>query len=256
MIKQLYSSMALLALAAVAPASAGFVTQYTVNMDAGTLPVSGIVKFETVLNGGGSSWSDFVDGGGDSGSQTVINQLFASETPRLTALLMGLTYEGYPVPYYGPEISGPVPDAKKHLVLFMSNAAAAVATGNEFSALFPGYAEDDVASWLEVVGLLGVAGVGQEVFDEKSALLDGFAEAAKNMTIPESMGDPTTSAWFAIPAPQVVTGSTDFTVVMFSTGTQVGSGTVLQTGSAVPEPGTWMSLLGGGLAFALLRRRR
>lgn len=218
---------------------AGFVTQYKIYLFEGASGVSGIIKFESLINGGGASWPDFAPGE----EPTVIDQIFPSDTPRLEALLVGLAY-GQKEPIYGP----PVPSTK-HVVLFMSKAAVAEAKGTEFSDLFAGYSEDDLASWIEIVSILGAANAGQDVFDDASAKLDKFSEDAKSLST-----DPAVSAWFKLPLPG--NPATEFGVVSFSQGTQIGRGAALQFQTGVPEPGTFAVVAIGGVALALVRRRR
>ncbi|MBS0263084.1 MAG: hypothetical protein JSS02_14160 [Planctomycetes bacterium] len=231
--------------------SSGYYTHYNVHMDPGTLSVTGIVKFEQTTNGGGSSWPNRVAGGGSEGADTTIDQVFASNTPRISAFFMGMSYTGYAGTDF-PDYPNP-PDVginDKHLVLFVSNAAAAGMLGQSFETVFAGYQESDVISWLEIVGQKGVDTVGQEAFNLAANSLGQFASDAAELN---------PSAWFDIPGTQAVDPG-QFTVVSFSEGTQVGSGTVTQTGSApVPEPsslvmGVFMSV--GGALVALRRRRR
>src|SRR5262245_15801645 len=86
-----------LALAAVVPARAVIVypttyyTQYVVDLT-GPLAVDGIVTFDRTATGGSVSWPSFLSGG----STTVLEDVFGSPEPRISALLMGVAYDGYP----------------------------------------------------------------------------------------------------------------------------------------------------------------
>jgi len=226
--------------------SGSYFTHYTVDLSVDSDSVNGIVKFESAANSGQTSWPDFLQGG--AGTQKI-DQVFPSFEPLLEGLLLGMSYEGTPDIVYEPQSS------QSHLVMFMSNEAAALADGQSFESLFAGYMESDIIHALEVVGLIGSAVVGEDEFNIQYDMLAGFANSVR--TIFSTNGS--INGWFSIPGTQAVDPG-QFKVVMFSDGQGIGSGTVTQDNrgpAAVPEPSTFalFGLGGVGLAFSAYRRR-
>ncbi|HYP09047.1 MAG TPA: PEP-CTERM sorting domain-containing protein [Bryobacteraceae bacterium] len=223
-----------------------YYTHYTYTPNEGTLAIGGIVKFED----DGTSWPDTYDGceanSGPCASQTI-NQIFGTPVPREQAILMGVAYNGL---YSGFCCEIPGDSGQPHVVLFVDSSKAAYLHA-PWESLFPGYDEADVASWIEAVGLIGTPPLSQEEFDEKFNLLDGFAHSLQSF----HTGGPVTSLWIPLPTDQTI-DPREFTAVMFSTGTDIGSGLAGQAAiaSTVPEPGTFGLLAFSCLGLFTLRR--
>lgn len=257
-------------MAATVVAPYQYYTHYSVDIAAGQLGVTGIIKYENTFGGGGASWPDRVDGGGvDSPTNTVINQVFPSDTPRTSALLLGLSYDGIEDPPL--EVAdfpgGILPTTGQHAVIFMSDAAFSALGGRSLDTLmqnfgytdeysmFHQYTEADLISWLETFTMLGEDAVGTPAFNVAGDHLDAFTSYMT--TAIDGV-----NAWFAIPASQYVEAGT-FKVVSFSDPNQVGSGTVtqdevLRQSTVTPEP-TSLALAGFagiGMAVGAFRRRR
>ncbi|MFN0052624.1 MAG: hypothetical protein ACKV0T_10555 [Planctomycetales bacterium] len=244
MVRRILAVLALVSLTS-SLAQAGFNTHYTVVMQPDTLGIAGVVKFEEGDTFGGASWPDYIQGGADGPSETIINQIFASDQVRVRSLLLGVSYDGYT----SPPVTNEPPAEGKHLVMIVSNWAAGLMVGKSFDELFADYSEADVINWLEIVGQVGEAIVGPDVFGESADHLSEFAQYTKTALVD---GESTVSAWFDVPLPNA--DPLPFTVVQFSQGTQVGAGTVTQT-TTVPEPGMLLSLLAVS-AIVPIRRRK
>ena len=223
--------------------SPGYHTHYQIELASDSLAIDGIVKFET---GSGTSWPDFLYGG--SGIQTI-NQIFGSTNPITDALFFGMAYEGHTeIITPGPAADPNFPPTNSHLVIFMNNSAAVNAVGQSFASLFPGFDEATIIQALEAVGQIGTPPLSEEAFNSYSDTLSNFATSIQ------------AGYAFNVPGSQDVNPG-QFSVVSFSDGSIIGTGTVTQTfqpAAAVPEPSSLALLgLGGiGAAFSAYRRRR
>lgn len=248
-----------LVLMAGVSARADFTTTFETTVDPGTRAIGGIVLFEKTTTGGLTSWPYFVNGGSVATLEAVPNavglgttSLFTSGTPtgdpRTSAFAVGVSYDGYGGSSFprSEDLDG-IANDEKHLVLFTNTGFASGLGGTDFDtpALFPGYNEAQVISWLEVVGQLGVDGVGQTAFDENFAMLSGFADAAA-----------TAEAWFSVPPVGGEGGA--YAVTSFTTGTGVGSGFVTQNIAVTrtPEPSGIVLALAGIAGMVVMQRRR
>ncbi len=253
--RRLFSMLALgVMLIAGGSARADFTTTYETTMNPGTLSIGGIVLFEKTATGGSTSWPYFVNGGSEVanfsagpnliglGTTTIFTNGFPSADPKTSAFAVGVSYDGFtggsfPTPDALSDIAGDT----KHLVVFTNTAFAASIAGQDFSA--SGYDEAQVISWVEVVGQLGVAGVGQTTFDENFAMLSGFADAAD-----------AAEAWFAIPT--AGSEGLSYAVTSFSSGVGVGNGIVTQNITRTPEPSGIVLALAGIAGMVVVQRRR
>lgn len=207
-----------------------------------TQPITNIIKFNEYENGGGAAWPDQLP----FGSGTLTDGFLKSSTNKpLTALLMGLTSE------LPGDASG-----QKHLVLMVSNEAAALSQGIAFGTLFPTVTEEQVITALEFQTGVTRTDANAAEWDAQADFLGQFTQGSlKNVPGP---GGITQSAWFGLGAvvPGAVT-TTNFSVLAFSDGQVIGTGVAkLDNLSAVPEPATLGLALTGVLIAGVASRRR
>jgi hypothetical protein len=216
-------------------------THYQVNLSDSSLAIDGIVKFETGL---GTSWPNFLSGGPGSGTQTI-DQVFGSPTPITDALFLGMAYDGHnEIIVPGPAADPNFVNTGSHLVIFMNNGAAANAVGHSFESLFQGFQEATIIHALEAVGQIGSPPLSDTDFNAFYDTLSTFVDSIH------------AGYAFSVPGTQNVSPG-QFSVVSFSDGTIIGTGTTTQTNS-VPEPSSLVLLGCGaiGLAIGAFRRRQ
>lgn len=210
-----------------AAAEVQYVTSYTATLDTGQ-PVTNIMMFEEGEGFGSSTWAFSMDG---QGTSTITNPFPANDIVQ-QSLLIGIVED---------LISDPsaVPSAvsQKHIVLFMDDNAAALSNHIAWGTLFPSTLEEQLIADLE----LATSGQDWPIIQPGLDGVDAFVYGDARTGILAPGGIPT-SAWFA-------TGGT-FTVMLWSDGTVVGSGTSAIT--QVPEP---MSMILMGVGALILRRR-
>jgi hypothetical protein len=143
-----------------------------------------------------------------------------------------------------------------HLVMGVDSAYAPGLIGQSFDDAFAGFTPPP-----------GDLGVG-ESFSEQAVVDELLYTAGLDQDFglpPNPFGGPKTNLLFDFGVylhdqnASIVPGGSGFTLVAFSTGQSLGTGraSVVPTGAAVPEPGTWtLSIIGLALAGASLRRMR
>lgn len=234
-------AVAALLLVPISPVSAasmlveeGGEVRHTITMNAGMPAVTDIMLLKDFGPGSsGARWKFWA--AGDGASTTIIDPYYNDE-PEVATLLLGLV-QGLPSDGDTPVL---------HLVMMMSDAAAAIADGAAWGTLF-----GDVDEELLIEALHDPSANNGDGYETLRRF--AFGEAT---TIPVDGG--TLSAWFA--------PGDAFKVVAFSDGQIIGSGVseVVSFGpgpgpGVVPEP-TSLALAGlgvlGVLAHDLNRRRR
>ena len=207
--------------------------------------IDNIITFNSYADGGiGSWWPSSVASGG-----STISDPFAKSSwnAPLSALVLGL-------------VSNLPNDAvgQTHVVLMMDPAAATASQGLTWGTLFGGTGEAQLAAAIGFV--TGTTrdpdGTGNSAqWDAEMNTLSGFAsgDARTGLTVPA--GTPV-SAWFSLgPVVPGQTTTTSFSVMAFSDGLQIGTGTASLT-TAVPEPANWALLAAGLVVVGAGSRRR
>lgn len=191
---------------------ASYITSYTVNLDPGQR-VTNILMLEEGAGYSAKTWAFEALSG-----TTVLDDSYAHPTEIVSSLLAGVMDNG----------------GQKHIVLFVSDAAAASWAGVAWEDLFPNTVEDDLIAAIE----LATSGQGFPEILPALAAMDQFANGDARSR----------EAWFG------TKGS--FSVLAFSNGQKLGTGTSTVTHIPdAPEP-AGAGLAGLGLtAVALLRRR-
>lgn len=230
----------LLALVAILPAAslASYNTSYTVNRPHNDdFEITNLFLLERGPGGGSATWAFRVD---QNQPEVTITNPFVVETLPAESLLIGLTHD----------LPGDVP-GQKHVVLMMDDAAAQLSNHIAWGTLFRNTLEEQLISDIELAssgqdwpiiqpGLDGISRFTQGSYDPFGNYQPSDAEAG----ILGPGGIPR-SAWFAF-------GGT-FTVVAWSDGSIIGSGSSVGVPAAVPEPATFAAL---GLGLVGLARRR
>jgi hypothetical protein len=158
-----------------------------------------------------------------SSSDTVIDDINTNQPPVIQTYFFGL---------YEPATQGVGQPAE--LVMFVNNTFAAVAAGNDFATMFPGYSEPAVTQGLADDFCCDF--IPPNYTPSEAAYIFQFANAEG-------------------PSVSFVPGS-DFSVITFSSGKIVGTG--VSSVIPLPEPAAWaLMLVGfGGLGAAMRSRRR
>jgi len=204
---------------------------YEVTLNADIPDVTNIIIFNNYLNGSGSTWAFTAFGG----QTTTLADPFPKDNlnnPPLQGLLLGLTKD---LPNDPP--------GQEHVVLFMNDLAAANATHIAWGTLFPGTSESQLIGAIRdyTAGLPFEKPVMQAASASLGAFIGGDAQNG-NLGINGEPG----SAFFEI-------GGT-FTVMAWSEGTVIGTGTSMSV-AAVPEPQTYALMLIGLVLTAAGARR-
>lgn len=215
---------------------------YTVNLSAPLPAITNIITFNTYLNGGGgASWASEVPA--EALTHTLVD-VFPKDSanPPVDALLMGLV-RGLP---------GDADPEQLHVVMLMSNPAAALASGQAFSTLFANTVEADLIAAIQ----LATSGLPIDDILPGLDFVDAFVNGDARSGIVDGEGN-AVSAWIdlGLPAPGT-TVTSDFSVLAFSSGQLLGTGVASVTAAVtpVPEPGS-VALALLGLALLLSRQR-
>jgi hypothetical protein len=213
-----------------AAAEVQYVTSYTATLNTGQ-PVTNIMLLEEGEGFGSSAWAFSMDG---QGTSTLTNP-FPTTNIVQRSLLIGIVADLVTDPAAVPSAVGV---DQKHIVLFMDDNAAALSNHIAWGTLFRNTLEEQLIADLE----LATSGQDWPIIQPGLDGVDAFTQGDAKTGILAPGGIPT-SAWFA-------TGGT-FTVMSWSDGTVVGSGTSQMT--QVPEPASLALCL---VAAAFLQRRR
>lgn len=206
-------------------------------------PITQIMTFNQYADGNtGVWWPDSVNAGGG-----TISDPFAksSDNRPLAGLMLGLTQD---LP--GDAVG------QQHVVIMMDNSAAAAARNIAWGTLFRNNTEESILAAVALVAGVTRTDANGTEWDAALNRLFGFVNG--DILTGIQVGGQAKSAFFSLG--DVVAGSTSFTnfsVMAFSNGQLIGTGTAgLNTApaTAVPEPGS-MALVLLGLPLLALRRK-
>lgn len=219
----------LLALLAILPAVslASYNTSYTVDRPLNDdFEITNLFLLERGPFGGSATWAFRVD---QDQPQVTITNPFPTDNLPAESLLIGLTHD----------LPGDAP-GQKHVVLMMDDVAAALSNHIGWGTLFTHTLEDQLISDIELASSGQDWPIIQPGLDGIGTFTNGDAETG----ILAPGGIPR-SAWFTF-------GGT-FTVVAWSDGAIIGTGSSVGVPAAVPEPAS-IAVMGLGLV-GLARRR-
>jgi hypothetical protein len=240
----LAASMTLAALGSALPARADtpddIRLSYAVTLDQPLPAITNIVTFNSYANGAGAWWAATIPAGT---TAARIDDPFmkSSANAPVDALMLGLVQD------LPGDAAG-----QTHVVMMMSDAAAAAARHVAWGTLFRDTDEDQLIAAIE----LATSGQDWSVIQPGVDAMFAFAQGDARSGILGPGGMPI-DAWFALGAAVPgTTTSSNFSVMAFSTGELVGSGTALvATLAPVPEPAQGL-LLAIGLTAVGWRLRR
>lgn len=194
--------------------------------------VTNIIANESAPEWGGSSWAYYAGAGDTTNIDLSFGNLFNFiSTPPQTSILIGLAHD---LPNDAP--------GQQHVVLMMDNTAASLAQNIAWGTLFRNTDEDQLIAAIQLYTSGQPFPVIQPGIDFTNQFLGGDAQTGILDNLAQSH-----SAWFN-------TGDS-FSVVAWSSGQVIGTGTSDITSEVVPTPEpASMAMLGIG-AVALIRRR-
>lgn len=214
---------------------------YAVTLNNAGPAITNIMTFNRYDNGGGAWWATEVPAGVT--AHTITDPFLKSSSNKpLEALLLGLVQD---LPNDAP--------GQQHVVVMMSDAAAAAAQGVAWGTLFRDTQEEDVIAAIE----LSTSGQDVALIQPGLDTLNVFTEGDARFGILDGLAQPL-STWFSFGAVQAgATSFSNFSVLAFSDGQLLGHGSAaLQALTPVPEPGSASQGLAGLALLGLLLRRR
>lgn len=193
--------------------------------------IYGIGIFNRYEFSGGASWPAQVAASG--GTITDVFRKSSSNRP-LAALMIGLI----------DDLPGDGSAGQTHLVMMVDDAAANAMKGIAFGTTFPTVLE---ASLTYDVRTAFTTTRGEQTpeaaWDAAFGRVSSFVDDHPSLWFPLAAGTPGTTV------------TSNFSVMAWSDGRQIGTGVASVT-QAVPEPQTWMLMIGGMAAVGAWVRRR
>jgi PEP-CTERM motif len=237
----------------VSHADTFYTNSYTIDLTGIASPVTNILMQEVpgTCCGQRMNYLDPNSGIAAASQVTTINDPFLLDSATTVAFGIGIVQD------LPGDASG-----QQHLVMFMNSDATALATGLDWSALFPTVDEDQTIANLQLATSGGLNWGNS--FDILAPGLDSSIDFMNSLASPNGLlgpGGVYTSPYFDVPAPG--TPASDFEVVAFSTGQVIGTGSVVQSAintSPVPEPSSFFLfgslVLVGGVWRSRVRQGR